>query len=65
MAHHHEVADLMAENERLRSALQVFVGCAYPVAASINPRGHSWMSEKALDFALGEAKAALRPEGKP
>ncbi len=47
------------ENERLRQALRYFVGCSYPVASEINPRGHSWRGEEALDFALSEAKSAL------
>lgn len=47
------------EIKRLRLALRIFVGCAYPVAKEINPRGHDWRDEGALDFALSEAKSAL------
>jgi hypothetical protein len=52
-------ADAAAENGRLRAALKIFVGCAYPVATEINPRGHAWRPEKSLDYALSEARAAL------
>ena len=51
---------LRREVERLRQALDYFVGCSYPVAKEINPRGHNWRGEDALDFALGEAKIALK-----
>lgn len=53
---------LKAENERLRTVLRYFVGCAYPVAKEINPRGYDWRSPDALDYALGEAKAVLNNE---
>ncbi len=52
-------SDYVAEIERLRAVLTLFVRCAYPVSKELNPRGHSWMPEKNLDYALEEAKAAL------
>ena len=53
---------LKAEIERLRAALRIFVGCAYPVSTEINPRGHAWRSEESLDYALSEATKALNVE---
>ncbi len=54
-----ECGELQKKNERLRIALHYFEGCSYPVAKEINPRGHAWRGEDALDFALDEARAAL------
>lgn len=53
-----------AENERMRRAVRYFIGCSYPVSTEINPRGHAWRGEESLDFALGEALAAVGREGK-
>lgn len=47
------------EVAELRQALRIFVGCAYPVATEINPRGHAWRPEASLDYALEEARKAL------
>lgn len=46
----------------LEEALRLFEWCAYPVCTSINPRGHGWMPEKYLDYALSVARAALGGE---
>ena len=51
-----------AEIERLRAALRMFMGAAYPVADEINKRGYNW-SEAYLDEALAEARAALAEGG--
>lgn len=56
-------AALEAENARLREALTTFTRCAFPVSTTINARGHGWMPEKDLDYALTVARAAL--EAKP
>lgn len=45
--------------EHLQTALRVFMGCAYPVATEINPRGHAWRSEASLDYALSEARKVV------
>lgn len=42
----------------LLNALRCFVGCAYPVASSINIRGHAWC-EAYLDEALKIANEAI------
>lgn len=57
------VVDLRADNARLRAALRLFVDCAYPVAIEVNPRGHNWLPEKSLDYALDKARRAM--ESKP
>lgn len=54
--------DAADEIERLQAALRLFVGCAYPVATEINPRGHAWRPEESLDYALSEAKKVLGSE---
>ncbi len=54
-----EIERREAEVERLRTSLGYFVGCAYPVSTEINPRGHAWRGEDALDFALAEARVTL------
>jgi FAD/FMN-containing dehydrogenase len=53
------VGELHAEIARLRLALRMFIGAAYPVAHEINKRGYNW-SEAYLDEALTEARAALK-----
>lgn len=50
---------LRAQVEVMRAALRIFVGCAYPVSATINQRGHNWC-EAYLDQALDTARAALQ-----
>lgn len=50
-----EIERLRAEVERLREALRLFVGAAYPVSAEIDQRGHRW-SEAYLDDALSHAR---------
>lgn len=57
-----QVQEQREEIERLREALRLFVGCAYPVATEINPRGHAWRPEESLDYALSEAKKVLGSE---
>lgn len=49
--------------KQLEAALRLFTGAAYPVAASINPRGYNWC-EPYLDQALANARAdeAIRAE---
>lgn len=42
----------------LRAALRLFIGAAYPVDISIDPRGHKW-SEAYLDQALTTALGAI------
>ena len=42
----------------LRAALRLFIGAAYPVDISIDPRGHRW-SEAYLDQALTAALGAI------
>lgn len=54
-----KTSKLLDEIERLTAALRIFVGCAYPVATEITPRGYDWRPEKDLDYALSEAKKAL------
>lgn len=56
--------EAVAENERLRKALRIFRGCAYPVSTEINPRGHDWRGEESLDYALSECEAALNEGAK-
>jgi hypothetical protein len=50
---------LIKDNEQLIAALKLFVGCTYPVAVQINPRGYDWLPEKSLDHALSVARLAL------
>ena len=60
-----EVSELVAKErtrhsaKELLAALELFERCAYPVCQTINPRGHNWMPEAALDYALGQARAAI------
>lgn len=56
-------AKCQTETEILRTALRIFVGCAYPVAREINPRGHDWRGEDSLDYALTVAREALASNG--
>ena len=51
-----------AKIERLRLALKMFMGAAYPVADEINKRGYNW-SEAYLDEALAEARTELAQGG--
>jgi hypothetical protein len=51
-----------AEISKLRGLLRAFIGCAYPVAESINPRRHAWC-ESNLDGLLDEVTAALAQKG--
>lgn len=54
------VTELTEQNERLTTALDLFVNfCTYRVAREINPRGYAWRPEKDLDYARGEAQKAL------
>ena len=53
------IREQAAEIERLREALVTFIRCAYPVCQTIQPLGYNWMPEKALDYALMEARKAL------
>jgi|HubBroStandDraft_5_1064220.scaffolds.fasta_scaffold101054_6 hypothetical protein len=63
----HEVARLTELRESdakviaaLREALRLFVDhCTYPVSTEINPRGYAWRGEDSLDYARGQAVAAL------
>ena len=52
-------ARLIAAAPELLAALELFDRCAYPVAPMINPRGHNWMPEKSLDYALEQARLSL------
>jgi hypothetical protein len=57
--------------ERVRLALRLFVGAAYPVSPQIDPRGHRWSDaylEQALPVAvdaLSAIAAAMAPTGEP
>jgi hypothetical protein len=46
----------LRQHEQMREALGLFTKSAYPVCASINPRGHNWC-EAYLDEALKNAVA--------
>lgn len=60
--HHRGLLDRERERaERLAGALRAFVGAAYHVCRTIDPRGYRW-SEAYLDQALAEARAALDQE---
>ena len=49
-----EIARLEARVAELEEVRRIFVGCAYPVATEIHPRGYNW-SEAYLDQALANA----------
>lgn len=50
--------ELLAENEKLREALRLFMGAATPVSTEIDPRGYVW----SLGY-LDQARTALKETG--
>ena len=51
-------AQITSHADVLREALRQFVGCSYPVATELNPKGYDWCIAW-LDEALANARSAL------
>lgn len=57
------LSDLLAENERMREALEQFTHCARYDATMEGPKLRGW-DRSELDRSLTTARAALTPESK-